>query len=252
MQRVCNAFATFRGDKKPTVYTSPELQILQAGNSPLWKTDPDQQMAYFSARAWARKFCPEVLLGVYTPDEVRDMREDIRDITPSGTSPGTSSADVLAGLQGDDSIETDATPTPQTAVTEIRENPEVVEADPLPSEPTPDATTGTEAGDTDADDDDYTSYTVESVEDPAADPEPAPIKHDPAAVEEWQVTADWLRKRSGLDAFNTAIEDSRIQARIENARAAGIDCDADLAAIENAFKARELTDQDPQKGFDND
>ena len=43
-------------------------------NSPLWKSDPKQQLAYLAIKKWARLFTPDVILGVYTPDEM--------DVTP--------------------------------------------------------------------------------------------------------------------------------------------------------------------------
>lgn len=39
-------------------------------NSPLWKTNPKQQMGYLQVKNWARAFKPGALLGVYTPDEL--------------------------------------------------------------------------------------------------------------------------------------------------------------------------------------
>jgi hypothetical protein len=41
-------------------------------NSPQWKTDPEQQICYLAARKWVRRFVPEVLLGVYTPEDPTD------------------------------------------------------------------------------------------------------------------------------------------------------------------------------------
>jgi hypothetical protein len=43
---------------------------IQVKNSPLWKTNPRQQMGYLQARNWARLYAPEALLGVYTADEL--------------------------------------------------------------------------------------------------------------------------------------------------------------------------------------
>lgn len=34
-----------------------------------WKKQPDQQLIYAGTRVWARRHAPEVMLGVYTPDE---------------------------------------------------------------------------------------------------------------------------------------------------------------------------------------
>jgi hypothetical protein len=49
-------------------------------NSPLWKTAPKQQAAYLAVKYWARLYCPDVILGVYTPDELEEPQEI--DITP--------------------------------------------------------------------------------------------------------------------------------------------------------------------------
>ena len=38
-------------------------------NSPLWKTNPKQQLGYLQVKNWARLYCPGAILGVYTPDE---------------------------------------------------------------------------------------------------------------------------------------------------------------------------------------
>jgi hypothetical protein len=61
-------------------YDSPKLGEITPKNSPLWKTDPHQQLFYYSARAWCRRYFPELLMGVYDPDEARSMK----DITPAG------------------------------------------------------------------------------------------------------------------------------------------------------------------------
>lgn len=52
------------------------INTITTRNSPLWKQDPEQQIAYYTTRAWARLHTPEVLLGVYTPDEVASMTVD--------------------------------------------------------------------------------------------------------------------------------------------------------------------------------
>lgn len=57
--------ATLRGESKPRVL---ELLLAQARtrNSTLWADDPRQQLAYLALKRWARLYCPEVILGVYT------------------------------------------------------------------------------------------------------------------------------------------------------------------------------------------
>lgn len=37
-----------------------------------WKKSPDDMLVYRGTRQWARRYAPEALLGVYTPDELED------------------------------------------------------------------------------------------------------------------------------------------------------------------------------------
>ncbi|MCZ7488224.1 recombinase RecT [Rhizobium rhizogenes] len=69
-------------------YESPMLGKITTKNSPLWKSDPDQQLGYFSIRSWARRHTPEVILGVYTPDEAEQFSgpDNAKDVTPSQPS----------------------------------------------------------------------------------------------------------------------------------------------------------------------
>lgn len=73
--------ATLKGEEQPR-----ELDLLLAQartrNSTLWADDPRQQLAYLAVKRWARLFCPDVILGVYTPDELDDRREE-REVNPA-------------------------------------------------------------------------------------------------------------------------------------------------------------------------
>jgi hypothetical protein len=74
--------ATLRGETQPRELT---LLLVQASvrNSPLWATDPRQQLAYLAVKRWSRLYAPDVILGVYTPDELDEANREIRDITPT-------------------------------------------------------------------------------------------------------------------------------------------------------------------------
>ncbi len=72
--------ATLRGENAPRVIDISMAQVGPVRNSPLWGTDPRQQIAYLATKRWARLYCPDVILGVYTPDEVIE-REEL-DVTP--------------------------------------------------------------------------------------------------------------------------------------------------------------------------
>lgn len=50
-------------------------------NSPLWKTNPKQQMGYLQVKNWARAFKPGAILGVYTPDEL-EIGGVVKDMGP--------------------------------------------------------------------------------------------------------------------------------------------------------------------------
>jgi hypothetical protein len=76
-KRRCEVSCTFIGEDKPKVFEA-KMETITTKNSPLWKQQPDQQLAYFALRAWARIHCPDILLGVYTPEERREMI----DVTP--------------------------------------------------------------------------------------------------------------------------------------------------------------------------
>lgn len=71
--RTCTVSATFKGENEPHSYTSPQISKIRVKNSPLWRDDPDQQLFYFASRSWSRKWCPDVLLGVYTPEELQSL-----------------------------------------------------------------------------------------------------------------------------------------------------------------------------------
>jgi hypothetical protein len=61
--------ATFQGDTEPTSHRVSMAQAV-VRNSPLWEHDPRMQLAYLAIKRWARLYCPDVLLGVYSADEL--------------------------------------------------------------------------------------------------------------------------------------------------------------------------------------
>lgn len=79
----CIASATIRGERDPRTIKTAKISGINPKNSPLWKSDPEQQLSYYALRAFGRRWCPEVLLGVYSPDELQEMGPDRAiDITP--------------------------------------------------------------------------------------------------------------------------------------------------------------------------
>src|SRR5882672_1432855 len=97
-ERRCTVYATFKGEEEPHEFTSETLAKLRpkrneygkVKGSPLWDTKPDLQLFYNASRDWVRAWCPDVLLGIYTPDELEEM--------PAGAAPGDDAMDVSPGL----------------------------------------------------------------------------------------------------------------------------------------------------------
>jgi len=79
--------------------------LVTTKNSPLWNTAPKQQAAYLATKYWARLYCPEVILGVYTADELDNEPlpgKPERDITPPAEQPEpkpTGAAAMLAAAK---------------------------------------------------------------------------------------------------------------------------------------------------------
>jgi hypothetical protein len=86
-ERVCIVTGYIKGEVDPLIYRSPMFKDIPTKNSPLWKGDPDQQQWHYSVRAWARRFVPDVLLGIYSRDELEDGGDHTgpdkaKDVTP--------------------------------------------------------------------------------------------------------------------------------------------------------------------------
>lgn len=64
--------ATLKGEKAPRTY---ELFLSQCYPrfSTQWATDPEQQITYIGLRKFVRRYCPGVLMGIYTTDELDDI-----------------------------------------------------------------------------------------------------------------------------------------------------------------------------------
>jgi len=73
--------AVIRGESEITWGEPVLLSSVITRNSPLWVSNPKQQIAYLALKYWARLYCPAVVLGVYTPDEVEQRTE--KEINPA-------------------------------------------------------------------------------------------------------------------------------------------------------------------------
>jgi len=68
----CRTGAIVRGESEITWGTWSHISKQTVQNSSLWKSDPAQQLAYLAVKKWARLYCPDVIAGVYTPDELEE------------------------------------------------------------------------------------------------------------------------------------------------------------------------------------
>lgn len=78
----CRVGAVLRGDTEVTWGEWLNSSSVTTKNSPLWKTNPEQQLGYLQVKNWARKYAPGAILGVYTVDELEDSPPMEKNITP--------------------------------------------------------------------------------------------------------------------------------------------------------------------------
>lgn len=85
---VCRVSGRLAAEPDEVRTLEQKFSTITVKNSPLWKVNVEQQLAYFTTRAWARLYVPEVLLGIYTPDEIVDGKQaDMEAKTLPGTAP---------------------------------------------------------------------------------------------------------------------------------------------------------------------
>tara|TARA_R110000782_G_scaffold239194_1_gene325557 strand:- start:16 stop:1035 length:1020 start_codon:yes stop_codon:yes gene_type:complete len=82
---VCTVTGTLKSDPQRPKAVEQKMSTIKVKNSPLWVASPQQQIGYYTSRLWARLFAPEVLLGVYTVDEIEEM--GIENARPVPTAP---------------------------------------------------------------------------------------------------------------------------------------------------------------------
>lgn len=81
----CRVGAVPRGENEIVWGEWLSADSVTTKNSPLWKTNPKQQLGYLQVKNWARSFTPGSILGVYTPDEIETVpsrHASEKDITP--------------------------------------------------------------------------------------------------------------------------------------------------------------------------
>ena len=88
----CRVGAVLRGESSITWGEWLSAATVMTKNSPLWKTNPKQQMGYLQVKNWARAYCPGALLGIYTADELEMITDGL---TPGQTVAAVSGIPAL-------------------------------------------------------------------------------------------------------------------------------------------------------------
>lgn len=66
----CRVGAVIKGHSSITWSEWLSIKSITTQNSPLWKTNPKQQLGYLQVKNWARAYYPGAILGVYSADEL--------------------------------------------------------------------------------------------------------------------------------------------------------------------------------------
>ena len=118
-----NVGATLKGETEIRWMPLPlYMESVTTRNSPLWKTNPQQQLAYLAVKYWVRLYAPDALLGVYSDDELA-VTEEIPQGNPNvKTHSKTDALKAKLGITPAETIEakvvTEEQPTAVPSVTE--------------------------------------------------------------------------------------------------------------------------------------
>lgn len=84
----CRVGAIFKGESEIVWGEWLKSSQVTTKNSPLWKTNPKQQIGYLQVKNWARLYCPGAILGVYSDDELREIPEkEINSVSSNDSKP---------------------------------------------------------------------------------------------------------------------------------------------------------------------
>lgn len=101
-QRTVKVIAQFKDEN---FEREVELSVRQGKTSnKMWTDDPDQKLCYTGITKWARRHCPEVLMGVLTVEELQDVAA--REVDATVIEPKSGTDRVMAMLS-------DGGPTPE-------------------------------------------------------------------------------------------------------------------------------------------
>lgn len=102
-----NVGATLQGETEIRWMPFPlYMESVITRNSPLWSTNPQQQLGYLAVKYWVRLYAPDAILGVYSDDELAVtepapiMSADVIEEPAAPKAPRKSKADKLAEKLG--------------------------------------------------------------------------------------------------------------------------------------------------------
>lgn len=78
--------ATIKGEAAPRTLSISMGGVGAVRNSPLWVSEPKQQIAYLGLKRWSRLHTPDVILGVYTPDEFEQSAQTAQQTRSMGAA----------------------------------------------------------------------------------------------------------------------------------------------------------------------
>lgn len=73
----CRVAYILAKDTTPTWNEWYRLGDVKIRNSPLWATNPKQQLSYLQVKNWARQYAPGAILGIRTSDELQEMADAV-------------------------------------------------------------------------------------------------------------------------------------------------------------------------------
>jgi hypothetical protein len=121
-QRTITVTGRLQGELSPRT-VSVKLGDAKTNNR-VWQTQPDQQLMYHGVRVWARRHTPELMLGVYSPEEFEPDEPPATKRTPKPPAPNV--------MIDNETGEIKETTAPDTAA-----SPGAADAAPLPDAPNP-------------------------------------------------------------------------------------------------------------------
>jgi len=167
-----------------------KLSVGQAKtDNSMWRKDPDQKLVYSGVTKWARRHCPEIMLGVLTVDDLERMQVTQLDGLAVGTPANTAALDARATQPTTREIPYNP-PTPEEQAESAPPQPSFADAAGV-SEPVADSQVNPD---------------VEATEgvDEAAPPEPGEIEH------RWEEAIADAERPSQLDDLEKALPKATI------------------------------------------